>query len=71
MRQLAEKGLLQRTLDIYKIAQQVCPDYSGKALGLNSVITAFFPLIAGAAVSILAWFYEMIWKQLKGNDSYQ
>ena len=45
LHEMREKGVLKEILVKYESAAQVCPDLSGKPLGINSSFTAFLLLI--------------------------
>ena len=61
MRHLKENGVLKQILSKYQPQAQVCPDYSGKALGFNSTFTGFVPLFAGASLALLLLILEYVW----------
>ena len=72
IQQLSERGMLEQIISRFNTAKQICPDYSGKALGMNSVFTAFFPLFVGAGMAVIFFAFEMHtgWdKTKKKNDS--
>ena len=45
LQEMKEKGALKQILEKYEGGKQVCPDMSGKAIGINSSFTAFLLLI--------------------------
>ena len=45
LKEMREKGVMKNILVKYESATQVCPDMSGKPLGINSSFTAFLLLI--------------------------
>ncbi|XP_059085217.1 uncharacterized protein LOC131882167 [Tigriopus californicus] len=52
LKQLRERGTTKKILEKYDSQPQVCPDYSGKPLGLNNCFTAFVCLILGLLVGL-------------------
>ncbi|XP_059085839.1 glutamate receptor ionotropic, kainate 5-like [Tigriopus californicus] len=52
LKQLRERGTTKKILEKYDSRPQVCPDYSGKPLGLNNCFTAFVCLILGLLVGL-------------------
>ena len=42
---MRERGVMKEILKKYKTPPQVCPDLSGKPLGINSTFTAFVLLV--------------------------
>ena len=57
---MKEKGSLRQIQAKYEPQPQVCPDYSGKPLGVGSVFTAFGVLFLGAAFALLIFCFERI-----------
>ena len=53
IKELREKGVLKQILAKYESAPQVCPDDSGKPLGLESCFTAFLALFGGKLAVII------------------
>ena len=45
LQEMKEKGALKQILEKYEGGKQVCPDMSGKPIGINSSFTAFLLLI--------------------------
>lgn len=58
LRQMREKGTTKKILDEHEPQPQVCPDFSGKPLGLESCFTAFLILISGLIVSPFTLLFE-------------
>ncbi len=54
-----EVFIAENILDQYSSGPQVCPDYSGKALGFNSCFTAFLCFLVGIFFCILLFLMEM------------
>ncbi len=58
LRRMKQTGSLNQILEKYELPEQVCPDYNGKALGFNSVFTAFLPLVLGATMGLFLFGFE-------------
>ena len=56
---MKEKGSMQQIFEKYESLPQVCPDSSGKPLGMNACFTAFGVLLVGAGISVLLFVTEM------------
>ncbi len=66
MRHLIQTGVIKRILETHEIAPQICPDYSGKPLGMNSVFTAFIAPIFGLCSGLFLFMLEKI-RQFKSS----
>ena len=55
---MKEKGALKRIFSKYEKGAPICPDLSGKALGVESWFTAFLFLLSGKLVSSGTTFYD-------------
>ena len=54
---------MDQILEKYAPAPQFCPDLTGKALGFNSCMSAFFVLIGGATTGLILLVIELVsWK---------
>ncbi len=56
-------------MDKYKVGDPVCPDFSGKALGLASCLTAFFPLAFGMILGLALIIFEVVIKKNNFNPN--
>ena len=59
IREMNEKGSMRQILAKYEPGAQICPDYSGKALGFDNCFTAFGALLAGMALALVLYALEM------------
>ena len=59
-----EGGTLSKILNNYESQPQVCPDYSGKALGFGSCGTAFIVLVVGLILGLVLFILENVAKFL-------
>ena len=57
---MKEKGSLEQIKVKYTSQPQVCPDYSGKSLGIGSVFSGFAIFFFGAAFAIVLFCLETI-----------
>ena len=57
---MKEKGSLEQIKVKYTSPPQVCPDYSGKSLGIGSVFSGFAIFFFGAAFAIILFCLEII-----------
>ena len=57
---MKEKGSLEQIKVKYTSKPQVCPDYSGKSLGIGSVFSGFAIFFFGAAFAIVLFCLEII-----------
>ncbi len=64
IRRLVQTGTLNKILTNYESPVQICPDYSGKALGMNSCFTAFFPLFFAAGLALVLFVLEWTDKRI-------
>lgn len=53
-----ESGVIDQIRSKYEPHPQVCPDYSGQPLGMNSVFAAFVPLIVAALFALFFMLFE-------------
>ena len=58
LHQIKEKGVLDEIFTEYEAAPQVCPDYSGQGLGMDSVFTAFLVFLGGFAACLVVFAIE-------------
>ena len=56
---MQERGSLDQIIEKYSTPLQICPDMTGKPLGLNSCITAFLVLICGASTGLILLALEL------------
>ena len=57
---MKEKGSLEQIKVKYTSQPQVCPDYSGKSLGIGSVFSAFAIFFFGLSFAIILFCLEII-----------
>ena len=57
---MKEKGSLEQIKVKYTPQPQVCPDYSGKSLGIGSVFTAFAIFFFGVVFAIILFCLEIV-----------
>ena len=57
---MIEKGSLKQIQVKYEPQPQVCPDYSGKSLGVGSVFAAFGVLFFGVGISAILFGLEKL-----------
>ena len=60
LNEMKEKGSLKQIQVKYEPPPQVCPDYSGKSLGVGSVFAAFGVLFLGVGIAVILFFIEKI-----------
>ena len=60
LNEMKEKGSLKQIQVKYDPPPQVCPDFSGKSLGVNSVFAAFGVLFFGVGIAVILFFIENI-----------
>ena len=53
LKEMREKGTLEKIMLDYEVADQVCPDLSGLPIGFDSCFTAFLVLLVGMAVGLI------------------
>ena len=59
IKEMQEKGALDKILDKYSPSPQNCPDLTGVALGFDSCITAFLVLIGGGVLGLFLLAIEL------------
>ena len=59
---MEEIGALKQIRQKYEPKPQICPDYTGVALGFNSCFSAFSVWIGGAVVALILFSIEMFSK---------
>ena len=59
---MEEIGALKQIRQKYEPPPQICPDYTGQALGFNSCFSAFSVWIGGAIVALILFSIEMFSK---------
>ena len=57
---MKEKGIFKPIQVKYEPSPQMCPDYSGKSLGVSSVFTVFIVLIFGFGLSMILFGLEKL-----------
>ena len=60
LNEMKEKGILKQIQVKYEPPPQVCPDYSGKSLGVGSVFAAFGLLVFGAVIAVILFCLEKL-----------
>ena len=60
LNEMIEKGSLKQIQVKYEPQPQVCPDYSGKSLGVGSVFAAFGVLFFGVGIAMTLFGIEKI-----------
>ena len=68
LKDMKEKGTMQQIFEKYESLPQVCPDSSGKAVGMDACFTAFGVLLFGAGISVLLLITEMFADHCKYID---
>ena len=58
LKQMREGGTMKQILEKFESRPQICPDYSGKAIGFNNCFTAFLCLILGTICAIITLCLE-------------
>ena len=59
---MKEKGIFKQIQDKYEPSPQICPDYSGKSLGVGSVFVAFCVLLFGVGIAVILFGLEKLTK---------
>ena len=62
LNEMKEKGIFKQIQVKYEPSPQICPDYSGKSLGVGSVFVAFCILFFGAAIAAILFGLEKLTK---------
>ena len=57
---MREKGSLKQIQVKYEPPPQICPDYSGKSLGVSSVFSAFGVLFSGVGIALILFGLEKL-----------
>ena len=60
LNEMKEKGILKQIQVKYEPPPQVCPDYSGKSLGVGSVFAAFGVLSSGVGIALILFGLEKL-----------
>ena len=60
LNEMKEKGSLKQIQVKYEPPPQICPDYSGKSLGVGSVFAAFGVLFFGAGIAVILFGFEKL-----------
>ena len=60
LNEMKEKGSMKQIQAKYEPPPQTCPDYSGKALGVNSVFSAFGVLFSGVGIALILFGVEKL-----------
>ena len=60
LKEMKEKGSLKQIQAKYDAQPQVCPDFSGKPLGVGAVFTAFGLIFFGVAAAAILFCLEKI-----------
>ena len=60
LNEMKEKGSLKQIQVKYEPPPQICPDYSGKSLGVGSVFTAFGVLFSGVGIALILFGLEKL-----------
>ncbi len=68
LKEMREKGALKQILNKYTAGPQICPDYSGKAIGFDNCFTAFAVLLGGLVLGFVLMIFEWLFK-LCGFDN--
>ena len=66
MKEIKEKGVMDRIWKKYETGSQNCPDYSGKPLGISTCIGAFIVLIFGMILCGCLFVLEKLSKRCLG-----
>ena len=59
---MKEKGIFKQIQDKYEPSPQICPDYSGKPLGVGTVFVAFCVLFFGVGIASILFGLENLTK---------
>ena len=57
---IKEKGNVEQILRKYEPPPQICPDYSGKALGVSSVFSGFGVLFSSIGIALILFGLEKL-----------
>ena len=60
LNEMKEKGSLKQIQVKYEPPPQICPDYSGKSLGVGSVFAAFGVLLSGVGIALILFGLEKL-----------
>ena len=60
LNKMRERGSLEQIKVKYEPPPQICPDYSGKALGVSSVFSGFGVLFSGVGIALLLFGLEKL-----------
>ena len=60
LNKMREKGSLKQIQVKYEPPPQICPDYSGKALGVSSVFSGFGVLFSGVGIALILFGLEKL-----------
>ena len=60
LNEMKEKGSLKQIQVKYEPPPQICPDYSGKSLGVGSVFAAFGVLSSGVGIALILFGLEKL-----------
>ena len=66
MNEMREKGTMGAILRKYETGTQICPDYSGKSLGISTCIGAFIVLVFGMIICGCLLVLEKLSKSILG-----
>ena len=64
LNEMKEKGSLKQIQVKYEPPPQICPDYSGKSLGVSSVFAAFGVLFSGVGIALILFGLEKLTQSL-------
>ena len=64
---MEENGVISQIRNKYESQKQVCPDMSGKPLGLGNCIMAFLSLLCGIGICLILMFVECLSKWANVN----
>ena len=60
LNKMKERGSLKQIQVKYEPPPQICPDYSGKSLGVSSVFSAFGVLFSGVGIALILFGLEKL-----------
>ena len=60
LNEMKERGSLKQIQVKYEPPPQICPDYSGKSLGVSSVFAAFGVLFSGVGIALILFGLEKL-----------
>ena len=60
LNKMRERGSLEQIQVKYEPPPQICPDYSGKALGVSSVFSGFGVLFSGVGIALILFGLEKL-----------